>query len=166
MRSPKTYILALAFCVAVPAALQAQAPVPHPPLPPAASAQPPAPPADAKPSATQAAVEQRIAALQTKLAITADQQPAWSAFAQVMRDNAQNTDTLFQQRAQNAATMSAVDNMKSYAAIARAYADNTEHLAAAFATLYGKLSPQQQQTADVLFRQPSASASKKTVHRR
>ena len=154
MRSLKTSFLALSFCALVPAAMQAQAPAPQPPPPPVAAAQAPAPAPDAKPSATQAAVEQRIAALQTKLAITADQQAAWSAFAQVMRDNAQNTDTLFQQRAQGAATMSAVDNMKSYAAIARAYADNTEHLATAFATLYGKLSQAQQQTADTLFRQP------------
>ncbi len=96
------------------------------------------------------------------MAITTDQQPAWSVFAQVMRDNAQNTDTLFQQRAQSAATMSAVDNMKSYAAIARAYAENTQHLADAFETLYAKLSPPQQQIADTLFRQPVAS----TVRRR
>ena len=100
------------------------------------------------------AIEQRIAALQTRLAITPAQTPDWTAFAQVMRDNATSTDQLFQQLAQNAASMSAVDNMKSYAAIARAYADNTEKLATAFASLYAKLSPEQQKTADMLFRQP------------
>jgi hypothetical protein len=157
MRASTTYLLAVSFCAAMPSAVYAQAPAAPPVAVPA--------PAE-KPSPTQAAVEQRITALQTKLAITADQQAAWSAFSQVMRDNAQNTDTLFQQRAQVASTMSAVDNMKSYAAIARAYADNTEHLSAAFATLYGKLSQQQQQIADVLFRQPSASGSKKSSSRR
>jgi hypothetical protein len=161
MRTPTTYILALSFCAALPGAGYAQAPaVPPPPV----SAPAPAP--VGKPSATQAAVEQRINALQTKLAITTDQQAAWSDFAQVMRENAQNTDMLFQQRAQGASTMTAVDNMKSYAAIARAYAENTEHLSTAFATLYGKLSQSQQQTADVLFRQPSASTSKKSSSRR
>jgi hypothetical protein len=56
--------------------------------------------------------------------------------------------------------MSAVDNMKSYAAIARSYADDTEKLATAFASLYAKLSPEQQKTADQLFRQPPAPAGK------
>jgi protein CpxP len=164
MRASTLYTLALSLCAALPGAVYAQAPTVPPPPPVAAPATAPA--SAGKPSATQAAVEQRITALQTKLAITADQQAAWSDFAQVMRDNAQNTDTLFQQRAQGASTMTAVDNMKSYAAIARAYADNTEHLSAAFATLYGKLSQPQQQTADVLFRQPSASTPKKSSSRR
>jgi hypothetical protein len=148
-------VYAAAACLALLNVAHAQAPAP----PPVASPAAPAP--AGKPSDTQAAVEQRITALQTRLAITQDQTPAWNAFAQVMRDNAQNTDTLFQQRAQNAAKMSAVENMKSYAAIARAYADNTEHLATAFETLYGKLTPQQQQTADTLFRE----TPKKTARR-
>ena len=155
MRATKMSSLAILLC----ALSSAQAWAQTPPLPPPAAA-PAAAPAG-KPSPTETAVEQRIAALQTKLAITPDQQPAWSAFAQVMRDNAQNTDTLFQQRAQGAATMSAVDNMKSYAAIARTYADNTQHLSDAFATLYAKLSPQQQQTADTLFRQPASSPARR-----
>jgi len=150
MNTTRISFPAILLCVASVAAAQAQTP----PLPPPTAT---APQPAGKPSPTQVAVEQRIAALQTKLAITPDQQAAWSAFAQVMRDNAQNTDTLFQQRAQGAATMSAVDNMKSYAAIARTYADNTQHLAEAFATLYAKLSQPQQQTADTLFRQPAAS---------
>jgi periplasmic protein CpxP/Spy len=104
----------------------------------------------------QQAVQQRIGALQAKLAITAPQMADWNSFTEAMRANAISTNQLFQQRAQNAATMSAVENMKSYAAIARAYADNTDHLATSFATLYAKLSPDQQKTADALFRQPPA----------
>jgi protein CpxP len=61
--------------------------------------------------------------------------------------------------------MSAVDNMKSYAAITRTYADNTQRLATAFETLYGKLSSSQQQIADTLFRQPSSAAAKKPLRR-
>ncbi len=160
MRATKISFLAISVCAVSMGAAQAQAPAPALPPPPAAAAAPASAPAG-KPGPTQVAVEQRIAALQTKLAITQDQQAAWSAFAQVMRDNAQNTDTLFQQRARGASTMSAVDNMKSYAAIARAYADNTQHLADAFAELYGKLSPQQQQSADTLFRQPVSSPARR-----
>jgi hypothetical protein len=104
----------------------------------------------------QQAVQQRIGALQAKFAITSAQMADWNSFTEAMRANAISTNQLFQQRAQNTATMSAVDNMKSYAAIARAYADNTDHLATSFATLYGKLSPDQQKTADALFRQPPA----------
>jgi protein CpxP len=156
MRATKISFLTILLCAFSTAAVQAQTP-PLPP-PPATA---PAPAPAGKPSPTQAAVEQRIAALQTKLAITPDQQAAWSAFAQVMRDNAQNTDTLFQQRAQGAAAMSAVDNMKSYAEIARTYADNTQHLSDAFATLYAKLSRPQQQAADTLFRQPAASPARR-----
>jgi hypothetical protein len=107
------------------------------------------------------AIEQRIGALQTRLAITREQTPDWNSFAQAMRDNATSTDQLFQQRAQNAAGMSAVDNMKSYAAIARSYADNTEKLATAFASLYAKLSPDQQKTADELFHQPPPPAKRR-----
>jgi hypothetical protein len=43
--------------------------------------------------------------------------------------------------------------MKSYAQIARAYADNTQALATAFEALYGVLTAQQKQTIDTLFRQ-------------
>ena len=84
--------------------------------------------------------------------------PQWSTFAQAMRDNAISTDTLFRQRASAAQSMSALDNMKSYAQVARAYADNTENLSVAFEALYGVLSDQQKQTIDTLFRQQPAQS--------
>ncbi len=103
------------------------------------------------------AIEQRIATLQTKLAITTGQLADWTAFATAMRDNANSTNALFSQRAQNAAAMSAVDNMKSYAALARGYADNMEKLADAFAKLYAGLTPEQQKNADTVFREKPAT---------
>ena len=117
-------------------------------------------------SRSQKAVEQRIAALSAKLAITPAQQADWQAFTQVMRDNAENTDTLFTQRAQNAASMNAVDNMKSYAVVARGYADSTERLSTAFEAVYAKFSPEQKQTADILFRQAKPAAPTHPRHRR
>ena len=128
-----------------------------PPPPPATQASPtsPAPRAPAAPS-PQAAADQRIHALQAQLQVTEAQMPQWNAFAQAMRDNAASTDALFRRRAGAAASMSALDNMKSYAQIARAYADNTEMLANAFEALYGVLSDQQKQTVDTLFRQDAA----------
>jgi hypothetical protein len=110
-------------------------------------------------SATQAAVEERIHALQKQLGITEAQMPLWDAFAQAMRDNAASTDALFAQRVGSVATMSAVDNMHSYAQIARAYADNTQHLAAAFDSLYASLTDTQKQAADTLFRQQAAAVA-------
>jgi protein CpxP len=123
-------------------------------LPPSA-----APPAAAPSAATQAAVDQRIRALQSQLGITEAQMPLWNAFAQAMRDNAAGTDALFAQRAGAVGSMSAVDNMHSYAQIARAYADNTERLATAFDLLYASLTDTQKQAADTLFRQQATAAA-------
>jgi periplasmic protein CpxP/Spy len=125
-----------------------------PPSP--AAAQPAAPGSSA---ATQAAVDQRIRALQTQLGITETQMPLWDAFAQAMRDNAASTDALFAQRAGAVASMNAVDNMHSYAQIARVYADNTERLATAFDSLYASLTDTQKQAADTLFRQQATAAA-------
>ena len=94
--------------------------------------------------------------LQAQLRITDAQTPLWNAFAQAMRDNAISTDSLFRQRASTAPAMTALDNMRSYAQVARAYADNTEKLALAFEAFYGTLSDQQKQTIDTLFRQQPA----------
>ena len=101
----------------------------------------------------QAAADQRIAALRAQLRITDAQAQAWNGFAQAMRNNAASTDALFRQRASTAARLSALDNMKSYAQVARAYADNTEALATAFEGLCGVLSDQQKLTVDTLFRE-------------
>ena len=149
----------------------AQSAAPLPPTarpetaPPAAAAQTAPAPAAAAPSstaapsaATQAAVDQRIHTLQSQLGITEAQMPLWSAFAQAMRDNAAATDALFTQRASAVATMNAPDNMRSYAQIARAYADNTERLATAFDSLYASLSDTQKQAADTMFRQQATAA--------
>jgi len=162
--------VALAVLVA-PAIGLAQSAAPLPTAPPAAAPAPPAPAvaapsgAPAPSAATHAAVDQRIRALQSQLGITEAQMPLWSAFAQAMRDNAAATDALFTQRAGAVATMNAPDNMHSYAQIARAYADNTEHLAAAFDSLYASLSDTQKQAADTMFRQHSASAAQPRARR-
>src|SRR5271167_5077811 len=131
--------------------------------PPAAVAQPT--PAPAPSAATQAAVDQRIRTLQSQLGITEVQMALWSAFVQAMRDNAAATDAFFTQRAGAVATMNAPDNMHSYAQIARAYADNTEHLATAFDSLYASLSDTQKQAADTMFRQQATAAAQPRARR-
>ena len=107
----------------------------------------------AQPAADAVAAEQRIAALRAALQITPEQAQPWNSFADAMRDNAAATDALFRDRAANARFMTAADNMKSYAAVARAYADDTQKLSDAFAALYGGLSDRQKELADTVFRQ-------------
>jgi periplasmic protein CpxP/Spy len=145
---------------------------PTAPLPATATAAPPGSPPPAGQSATpapsaatQAAVDQRIRALQSQLGITEAQMPLWTAFAQAMRDNAASTDALFTQRAHAVTSMSAVDNMHSYAQIARAYADNTERLATAFDSLYASLTDTQRQAADTLFREQASAAAQPRTRR-
>jgi protein CpxP len=132
---------------------------PSPAQPVPTGSQPFAPATTQAQSPVQAATEQRISGLQTQLAITPAQMPQWNAFAQVMRENAQTTDTLFRQRATGAPSMNAAANMESYAQISRAYADGTEKLSTAFQALYGTLSDQQKQAADTLFRQQAAQSA-------
>ena len=128
----------------------------------------PLPPASTSPAAplptAQAAADQRITALQAQLRVTARCRSG-ARFAQAMRDNATYQDALFRQRA-GTASMTAVENMRSYAQLARAYADNTEALAQAFETLYGVLTPEQQQTIDALFRQQPAQPTTTQPYRR
>ena len=141
----------------------------QPVAPPAVSGSPaaavPSSATTAPSSATQTAVDQRIRALQSQLGITDAQIPLWSAFAQAMRDNAAATDALFTQRAAAVAAMNAPDNMRSYAQIARAYAENTERLATAFDSLYASLSDTQKQAADKLFRQQATAATQPRARR-
>lgn len=122
-------------------------------------------PSTAPSATTQGAVDQRIRALQSQLGITEAQMPLWNAFAQAMRENAASTDALFMQRASAVTSMSAVDNMHSYARIARAYADNTERLATAFDSLYATLTDTQKQAADTLFREHASAASQPRTRR-
>ena len=149
-----------------PAVALAQSTAPAAPVPPPASPAAAAPLSAPVPSAaTQAAVDQRIKTLQSQLGITEAQMPLWSAFTQAMRDNAAATDALFAQRAGAVATMTAPDNMRSYAQIARAYADNTERLATAFDSLYASLSDTQKQAADTMFRQQATTATQPRARR-
>ena len=73
-------------------------------------------------------------------------------FAQVMRDNAQHMRQAADDRANKLKTMNASDNMLSYAQLAMQHAQDVQNLATAFQPLYAALSPDQQKTADVMFR--------------
>ncbi len=98
-----------------------------------------------------ARLERHIAELHRRLHITAGEEANWNAFAQVMRNNAAHMDQVFRARSE-ATNMNAVDDLRSYAAIAQAHAEDVQHLIPAFQTLYSSLTPDQQHTADSVFR--------------
>ena len=123
----------------------------------------PAPTAKATPATASAAtpvktrrdmmVERRITELHSKLKITPAEQKPFDDFAQAMRDNSSQMDDLMVQHQTAAATATAPDQMKAYADIAQAHAQQVANLVAPFATLYSALSPEQKKLADQSFRQ-------------
>jgi hypothetical protein len=97
-------------------------------------------------------VEQRITDLHARLQITPAQQPQWEQFIQVMRDNAQSMDQTFQHRVEAMPTMTATENMQSYALFASTNAQDVQKLVPAFQALYDTMSDTQKRTADQVFR--------------
>jgi Spy/CpxP family protein refolding chaperone len=98
-------------------------------------------------------VEARIKELHTKLNITPAQEAQWNNVAQAMRDNAKTMEPLIKARLEKARTMTAIDDLKSYSAIADAHADGLKKFIPAFEPLYAGMSDAQKKSADTLFRQ-------------
>jgi len=124
-------------------------------------------PAVAPPSATAAEVpvtdkkvEARIKDMHTRLGITATQEDAWGKVAQAMRDNAGTMATLIQARTSKAKTMTAMDDLKSYAELAQAHADGIQKFTPVFGALYDSMSDQQKQNADAIFRSHGLKSTK------
>jgi hypothetical protein len=122
---------------------------------PAATTNPQAPPPPAQTKRGQQMqdrVEQRIKDLHERLQITPQQESQWNAFAGVMRANAQHMDQLLAERIKNRRSMNAVENMRSYTAMAEAHAQDMQQLQTAFETLYNSFSDSQKKLADDAFR--------------
>jgi hypothetical protein len=119
------------------------------------------PAAGAKPVADNP-VEARITELHAKLAITSAQEDLWSHVTQVMRDNEQAMEALHRTRLERATTISAVEDVKSYAAIAEAHADGLKRFAPVFEALYASMSDAQKKNADTLFSSRDPMANKNT----
>jgi len=96
-------------------------------------------------------VEGRIAFLKTELKITPAQESQWQQVAAAMRENAKTFDETVTAVRQNRATTDAVQRLELREQFAKARADNTARLIAAFKPLYTSLSPEQQQMANRLF---------------
>ena len=164
---------ALAAGMAVPAFAQTTAPSPS-----GASPRQPSPGMQAMPAANQAAAgtnapatdnaaptmtleqmaNQRIEDLHSQLNITQKEETKWNKFAEVMRNNARSLDQAYQARAGKIDSMSAVENMRSYAHIERMRASDMQKLITPFQSLYASLSPQQKQQANDVFRQHAQAA--------
>jgi BON domain-containing protein/LTXXQ motif family protein len=121
-------------------------------------AQPPASPAPAPVHAAKAArsrvdyVEARITRLHASLNITPAQEALWTNVTQVMRDNARIMEGLTTARADQAPTMTAVEDLKSYAEITNAHADGLTKFLPAFEALYASMSDAQKPEANIMFR--------------
>ena len=113
------------------------------------------------PSETNPAVEKRIKELHSKLHITAAQQTQWDSLVQVMRDNATAMMDLQKQRASDVGSMSAVDAVKSYAAVIKAHEEGMDKFVPAFEALYNSMSDQQKKIADAMFRTKVRSSARR-----
>ena len=112
-------------------------------------------------------VEARIKALHEQLHITDAQEAQWNDVARVMRDNAKSIEDLIKQRDQNIKTMNAMDDLRSYQALAEAHSEGLKKLVAAFGVLYDGMSDDQKKIADTVFRRserrpPARAPAKKT----
>ncbi len=122
------------------------------------SAQPAAPaghPSNVAKAATSmkpGSVEERIDQLHTRLKITPEEEQAWNAVAQAMRDNAAAMEKLVADKRDTAPQdRTAVDDLKTYQEFAEAHVDGLKNLTSAFETLYDAMPDQQKKTADRVF---------------
>jgi hypothetical protein len=95
-------------------------------------------------------IESHIKQLHAQLKITAAEEPQWTVVAQTMRDNAAQIDALIAKREQST-SMSALDDLDSYAQITQANSDGVKKLAAVFAPLYNAMPDDQKRNADQVF---------------
>ena len=69
-----------------------------------------------------------------------------------MRQNATDVEAAIKDRAANAKTMNAIDNLKSYEKVAETHEQGVQRLIPAFQTLYDSMSDAQKKNADAVFR--------------
>jgi hypothetical protein len=110
------------------------------------------------PSASR--IEVRIHDMHANLAITVGQEDQWKQVAQVMRDNELALEALVNDRKANANSMTAIEDLKSYAAITDAHLEGIKKFTTAFTALYNGMSEAQKKDADTLFRKGPLKLSK------
>ena len=118
----------------------------------AAPANQPTASSPALPPDIAAKVEQHNKALHDQLQITPQQQALWDRFAAVTLSNAADIGQAFNERGARLDTMTATENMQSFAHVAQVHAANMQKAADTFQALYTTFSSQQKQVADDVFR--------------
>jgi hypothetical protein len=106
---------------------------------------------------TATGVDGLIAHLHEELKITPAQEASFQKLADVMRENAETMSTLAKKRVDAAKTVTAVDDLKSYAEISEAHAEGAKKMVSAFQPLYDSMSDDQKKTADEEFREHYAT---------
>jgi hypothetical protein len=109
-------------------------------------------PASTKKSSKPEPVENRITELHTKLKITQEQEDLWKPVAQQMRDSATEMKQKAGDREDSSATMTAIDDLKSYSEIASAHADGMRKFIDVFTPLYNSMTDDQKKNADDVFK--------------
>ncbi|MGO9606438.1 MAG: Spy/CpxP family protein refolding chaperone [Candidatus Binataceae bacterium] len=104
-------------------------------------------------------VEARIKELHNKLHITAAQQSQWDNLVEIMRGNARTMKELQKERGEDATSMTAVDAVRSYAAVIDAHQAGMTKFVPAFEALYNTMSDAQKHTADSMFQNKVVTAS-------
>lgn len=122
-----------------------------------AASTPPAATAQTTKSKAAAGVDGLIAHLHASLKITPAQESQFQKLADVMRQNSETMSTLAKKRSEESSTMSAVDDLKSYAKISQAHAEDTQKMVPVFEALYDSMSADQKKIADQEFREHYAT---------
>lgn len=102
-------------------------------------------------------VDGLIAHLHEVFKITPAQESLFQKLADVMREDADTMSALAKKRADDAKTMTAVDDLKSYSEISGAHAEGTKKMIPVFQALYDSMSDAQKKAADVEFREHYAA---------
>lgn len=146
-------VVALTSALLIVPALAQTTPSAPPAAPRATTPAPSESPTPARPTSRHlSAVEAHIKRLHAQLHITAAQEPQWERVATAMRENAKTIDRLVRERDAKLSTMTAVENLNTYAEIADAHAEGLKTLVSAFDDLYQSMSPTQKRNADAIFR--------------
>lgn len=108
--------------------------------------------ANTTPGAATHGVDGLIAHLHEEFKIAPAQENLFQKLADVMRENADAMSALAKKRADSAKTVTAVDDLKSYAEISAAHAEGTKKMIPVFQALYDSMSDAQKKAADDEFR--------------
>jgi hypothetical protein len=105
--------------------------------------------------------EKRIKDMHDNLQISALQEPMWMTVANTMRTNDSRLEELATKRHDRASTMSAVEDLASYAELTYAHYESVKAFHSAFVPLYERMTVLQKANADRVFRSTGKKGHKK-----